>query len=206
MQMKRDLAETLKYWYLATVKPRKAIGELAASERKIAVGFWINLLFAGLYTSTVVIYYFVIERLPAVEPWMPIPADRYYLYQIFWTIPWGLSTWIMMSGIVYLLAIAGKKEPARYCFDGALLVCGIGWVVPNLILMWIPETLLVPIFGVFWPEWAELIRLTVIPPIWQTALVALGVRKIYDVHTIWATVLGLVSVGAFFIMFLAFMR
>ncbi len=204
--MKRDLAKTLKYWYLATVRPRKAIGELAVSERKIAVGFWINLLFAALYTITVVIYYFVIERLPAVEPWMPIPPDRYYLYQIFWTIPWGLSTWIMMSGIVYLLAIAGKKEAARYRFDGALLVCGIGWVVPNLILMWIPETFLVPIFDVFWPEWVELIRLTVIPPIWQTAIVALGVRRMYDVNLIWATVLGLVSVGAFFIMFLAFMR
>lgn len=78
----------------------------SSSGRIRAVAFWVNLIFAALYAITALIYH-VIGRLPAVDPWMPIAEERYYLYQIFWTIPWGLVTWIVFSGVAHLLAIAG---------------------------------------------------------------------------------------------------
>jgi hypothetical protein len=204
--MKENILLTLKYWYKATWQPLQAILELKDNPRKLAVSFWINFIFAVLYTLTVVIYYFVIHRMPAFPPWVPIPPEKYYLYQIFWTIPWGLATWVMISGSSHLLAVTGKPDHTRYSFDDALMVCGLGWVVPNLILMWIPETLLVPLFGVFWPDWAEVLRLMVVPPLWQTAIVAVGLRETHEIGWLKATVVGLVSVMVFFIMFLAFMR
>jgi hypothetical protein len=204
--MKEDLVLSLRYWYRATVSPRRAIVELKSHPRKLAIAFWINFVFALLYTITVVIYYAVIHRLPAFPPWVPAPVEDYYLYQAFWTIPWGLGTWIMMSGVCHLLSALGKENPDQYAFDNALLICGLGWVVPNLICMWIPETLLVPVGGVFWPEWVEMLRLTIIPPLWQTVIVAFGLRETYEVSWGKGIAIGLLSVLIFFIMFLAFMR
>lgn len=203
--MKEDIIAALKYWYKATLHPSRAIEELKTHPHKLAISFWINFIFAVLYSITVIIYY-LIHRLPAIPPWIPIDIKEYYLYQAFWTVPWGLATWIMISGICHLLSLIGKKEPKQYEFDDALVVCGLGWIVPNLICMWTPETLLVPISGVFWPEWVEMLRLMVIPPIWQTAIVGIGLRKTHNVGWVRGMATGLLSVVIFFIMFLAFMR
>jgi hypothetical protein len=85
------------------------------------------------------------------------------------------------------------------------MVCGLAWIVPNLICMWIPETLLVPL-GVSWPSWLEILRIMVIPPLWQMALVALGLVITHEIGWLRGVVIGLLSVVVFFIMFLAFMR
>jgi hypothetical protein len=194
----------IRYWARATVHPGAAIRALQHHPSKVAVAFWINLIFAALYTVTVVIYT-LIGRLPAFTPWIPIAAERYYFYQAFWTIPWGLATWIMMAGICHLLAIAGHRQRVGYHFEDALVVCGLAWIVPNLICMWIPETLLVPL-GVAWPAWVEIPRLMVIPPLWQVGLVAIGLRITHEIGWLWAALIGLLSVVIFFVMFLAFMR
>ena len=204
--MIENVTLSLKYWYKATLHPHKTIVELKTDPRKLAISFLINFIFAILYTITVVIYYAVIHRLPAFPPWVPIPAQDYYFFQAFWTIPWGLATWIMMSGICHLLSIIGKNDPNQYEFDNALFICGLGWIVPNLICMWIPETLIVPIAGVFWPEWFEVLRLMIVPPLWQTAIVSLGLRETYQLGWMRSIATGLLSVIIFFIMFLAFMR
>jgi hypothetical protein len=194
----------IRYWARATVRPRSTIATLKDHPSKVAIAAWINLIFAAMYTGTVVIYT-QIGRLPAYPPWIPIAVEHYYLYQTFWTIPWGLATWIMMAGICHLLAIAGPRQRPGYQFEDALMVCGLAWIVPNLICMWIPETLLVPL-GVEWPGWLEILRIMVIPPLWQTALVSVGLHITHQVGWLRAVLIGLLSVAVFFIMFLAFMR
>lgn len=195
----------LTYWFEATVRPRQAMVALKKDEKKVVVAVWVNLIFALLYAVTTLIYT-AIGRRPAMPPWVPVPEEQYYLYQTFWTVPWAFATWIMFSGIAHLLAIAGKPQPQRFAFEDALVVCGLGWVVPSTILMWIPETLLVPIFGVFWPTWVETLRLMVLPPLWQSLLVAAGLRETHEVGWVWGIVIGTVTVGVFFISFLAYMR
>jgi hypothetical protein len=194
----------IRYWARATVRPASTFAILKAHPSKAAIAFWINLIFAAMYTVTVVIYT-LIDRLPAFAPWIPIPAERYYFYQAFWTIPWGLATWILMAGICHLLAIAGPRQWRGYQFEDALMVCGLAWIVPNLICMWITETLLVPL-GVTWPDWLETLRIMVIPPLWQTALVARGLRIMHEIGWLRAILIGLLSVVVFFVLFLAFMR
>ena len=199
-----SILPALRFWAQATVRPGPTIRALKAHPNKVAIAFWINLIFAAMYTVTVVIYT-LIGRLPAFVPWIPIPPERYYFYQVFWTIPWGLATWIMMAGICHLLALAGPRQRRGYQFEDALMVCGLAWIVPNLICMWIPETLLVS-FGVSWPSWLETLRIMVIPLLWQTALVALGLRITHEIGWLRAVLIGMLSVVVFFIMFLAFMR
>ena len=163
--MKSKLIDALIYWFWTTFQPRDAVIELKEHPHKVAIAVWSNVIFAALYAITALIYY-AIGRLPAVEPWMPIREEVYYLYQVGWTIPWGLITWIAFSGVAHLLAIAGRETPTAYTYEDALVVCGLGGVVPSAILMWIPETILVPIFGVFWPAWIEMLRLMVLPIAW----------------------------------------
>lgn len=199
------LHSALAYWFESTVRPRQAMVALKKDEKKVSVTVWINLIFALLYAVTALIYT-AIGRRPAVPPWAPVPEEQYYLYQAFWTVPWAFATWVMFSGIAHLLASAGKRQPRWFAFEDALAVCGLGWVVPSTILMWIPETLLVPIFGVFWPEWVEILRLMVLPPLWQSLLVALGLRETHEVGWVWGIVIGAVTVAVFFVSFLAYMR
>jgi hypothetical protein len=203
--MKSNVIDALTYWFRATLWPKQAIIELKYHPNKLAVAVWINVIFAALYAITALIYY-AIGRLPAVEPWMPISPEKYYLYQIFWTIPWGLITWIAFSGVAHLLAIAGREDPTPYTYEDALVVCGLGWVAPSAILMWVPETILVPIFGVFWPAWVETLRLMVLPVAWQIVLVAVGLRETHDVGWVRGLGIGLMTVVVFFISFLAYMR
>ena len=203
--MKSNLMDAFIYWFRATFQPQDAVIELKEHPHKVAIAVWINVIFAALYAITALIYY-AIGRLPAVEPWMPIAEERYYLYQIFWTIPWGLTTWIAFSGVAHLLAIAGRENPQGYTYEDALVVCGLGWVVPSAILMWIPETILVPIFGVFWPAWIETLRLMVLPVAWQIVLVGIGLRETHEVGWLRGVGIGVVTVLVFFISFLAYMR
>lgn len=200
-----NITDAIGYWVEATLRPRQAIAELKTHPNKAAVAFWVNFIFAVLYAVTALIYY-AIGRLPAFEPWMPIPEETYYLYQIFWTVPWGLVTWIAFSGVAHLLAVAGRDTAVRYQFEDALVVGGLAWVVPNAILMWLPETILVPLFGAFWPMWVETLRLTVIPPIWQSLFVAVGLRETHEIGWLRGMGIGLVTVVIFFISFLAYMR
>ena len=203
--MQTNIIDALIYWLRATFQPIDAIIELKYPPNKVAVAVWINVIFAALYAITALIYY-AIGRLPAVEPWMPIREEVYYLYQVVWTIPWGLITWIAFSGVAHLLAIAGKENPTAHTYEDALAVCGLGWVVPSAILMWIPETLLVPIFGVFWPAWVETLRLMVLPVAWQIVLVAVGLRETHAVGWVRGLGIGVMTVAVFFISFLAYMR
>jgi hypothetical protein len=200
-----NVVDAIRYWLRATLRPQQAIVELQDRPNKVAVAFWVNLIFAVLYAITALIYY-AIGRLPAVEPWVPIAEDRYYLYQVFWTVPWGLVTWIAFSGIAHLLAIVGRKPASHATFEEALVVCGLAWVVPNAILMWIPETILVPLFSVFWPMWVETLRLMVIPPLWQSLFVAVGLRETHEVGWLRGIGIGAVTVAVFFVSFLAYMR
>jgi hypothetical protein len=200
-----NVVDAIRYWLRATLRPQQAIVELQDRPNKVAVAFWVNLIFAVLYAITALIYS-AIGRVPAFEPWMPVPEEVYYLYQIFWTLPWALVTWIAFSGIAHLLAIAGRQETSRYRFEDALVVGGLAWVVPNVIFMWLPETILVPIFGVFWPMWAETLRLMVIPPVWQSLFVAVGLRETHEIGWLRGIGIGVVTFLIFFVSFLAYMR
>ena len=60
--------------------------------------------------------------------------------------------------------------------------------------------------GVEWPLWLEIPRPMIIPVLWQTALVAVGLRITHAIGWLRAILIGLLSVAVFFVMFLAFMR
>jgi hypothetical protein len=112
----------------------------------------------------------------------------------------------MISGISHLLSIAGKKETLKYEFEDALAVCSIALVVPWTFLTWIPETFIIPFFGVFWDSWIEILRTVVFPTIWQTLLITIGLRETHDLSWKKGTGIGILTVVVFATMFVAFLR
>lgn len=205
--MVTNIRLALRYWFEATIRPGKVIEAFQANPQKVAISFWINFIFAALYSITALLLYLGSVPL-AIPPWMPVEAEVYYLYQPLWTIPWGLATWIMISGISHLIAIAGRQDQqGALQFEDALAVVAIGWVAPSFYFMWLPETFLVPFLGnEFMPAWLNLLRVSFFPVIWQTYLVAMGMRKTHQTTWIRALVIGVTSEVVFFMMFLAFMR
>ena len=113
----------------------------------------------------------------------------------------------MLASIAHVMAMLGRDNPSPCAFEDALVVNSIAWVIPSFVLMWLPETFLVPFFGgVPWPGWVDLLRLSLLAPIWQVALVVVGMRKTHGVGWIRGIVIGLVVTGVGFGMFLPIMR
>jgi hypothetical protein len=201
-----QIGEAFQLWFEAIAKPNKVFGRLKSSSDKLSISLWILFLFSLMYSFTALILYYV-QVLPAIDPWLPIAKERYYLFQTLWTIPWGLATGIMMAGVAYVMASVGRREDRVMGFENAMAVNAIAWIVPSFVFMWLPETLIVPFCrGVPWPSWFEILRLSVLAPVWQIVLTAIGMRKLYLVRWWRAIIIGVVLVGISFIMFLPFMR
>jgi hypothetical protein len=100
---------SLYYWFTAYVAPRRVIDEFKGDADKLLVSFWMNLTFSFLYAIAALAAYLVGQEI-AVDPWIPVVAESCYLYQCFWTIPWGITTWIMLAGICHLDALIGGEK------------------------------------------------------------------------------------------------
>lgn len=204
--MVENLKSAIQYWFMAIIKPVEIFRRFQSNKNKLQISLWIVLLFSFMYAITAYLLYRV-GTLPAIEPWVPIAAESYYLYQAFWTIPWGLVTTIMMSGVAHVTAILGRRCTEQYFFEDALLVNALAWVIPSFVFMWMPETFIVSIIGYIpWPGWVEVLRLAIFPVVWQVILVVIGMRQTHHVGWIRGILIGVVVTSLGFLMFLPVMR
>ena len=204
--MVENLKSAIQYWFTGIVKPVETFRRFQSNENKLQISLWIVLLFSFMYAITAYFLYRV-GILPAIEPWVPISEERYYLYQAFWTIPWGLVTAIMMGGVAHIMAVLGRRYTEQYFFEDALLVNAMAWVIPSFVFMWLPETFVVSIVrDIPWPGWTEILRLAVFPVIWQVVLVVIGMRETHRVGWVRGILIAVVVTGLGFLMFLPVMR
>ncbi len=205
LPLKHKINYALRYWFVAILRPKFVFGQLAANGEKLSISLWILTLFSGLYTVTSLLL-FRAGIQPAIDPWMPIASEQYYFYQTFWTIPWGLSTGVMLAGIAHIIAVLGREDKA-YTFEGALSVVTIAWVIPSFVLMWLPETIISLFFdGLPWPDWVEIMRLAILAPIWQVGLTMIGIRQTHGTGWWRGFIIGFLTTVVSFLMFLPFMR
>ena len=112
----------------------------------------------------------------------------------------------MIAGSSHLLCIAGRKDRGGHHLDDALAAVSLGWVLPWFVCGWVPETLVLVPFGLSLHPAIEVARWSVLPGLYQTALVAVGLRRTYGVSLSCAVFIGLVGNGIVFVMFFAFLR
>jgi len=98
---------------------------------------------------------------------LPIPPERWYLYQAFYTIPVGFVAIALLAGVAHGLArlLGGSGR-----WQDSWMLLSLASVLPWVFFTWIPETLFVLLGRPFlWGGTIELLR-QIIPALWQMAL------------------------------------
>ncbi|MCP2604883.1 YIP1 family protein [Candidatus Aminicenantes bacterium AH-873-B07] len=142
------------YFGGVVIKPRSTFNRLLKDPQHLIYGVKAFFLIGVLYTLTVI--GLAIVRAEIVFPaWIAIPAEDYYFWEIFFTLPVFLLGWILAAGLVQLLS---KIFKGNGTFEGSLAVLGFAMAIPAFV-MWIPETIATILFllGVMTQkEWIEI--------------------------------------------------
>lgn len=85
--------------------PSAFVSRLASDPRAVFVGFRNVLWMAILYWGVILLWAFGSDgvTLPA---FLRIPEEQYYFYELIFIIPMFFVTWLLASGIAYVMAIA----------------------------------------------------------------------------------------------------
>lgn len=197
----------IRYWMLAVSHPGAVLEVAQKDLHRVRISFYIILLFSLLYSLTALVLWQYV-RTPTLEIWIPgIPPEQYYLYQMFWTLPLLVVTWLAVGGVIYLFTCLAGKEAF---YEDALMIASLSIAIPYLMFWWVPETFLFPAMGagnfLKWPELFELERKYVYPGLWQVLLVAFGMRKVNNTNRILGIAAGFCAAVTLFGLFLPFMR
>lgn len=122
--------------------PRATALRLLADERRVRLGFLALLVpllgyvivYAGLSQSG--------AYPSAFSPWLAIPAEHYYRYNVFLLPPGILAAWLLASSVVQLL---GRPLGARGTFEDTASVLGFAISAASWALL--PHDLTVAILG-----------------------------------------------------------
>jgi hypothetical protein len=149
---------------LLPFRPRLLIPRLLEDRRKLALAVYGLLLIGGLYTIAVYIGFH--HGFGAVmTPFLRIPAEQYYLWETFFCIPAYFLVAIIFAGVARLVAAGFHGQGS---FENAFVLYSLSLVLPMLITMWLPESLVMIVFpshrstalGGFrlWPTWVDALR------------------------------------------------
>jgi hypothetical protein len=110
--------------YLRTIlRPREAFAELVAHDRALGYGFLATGITALTYT---LVYFFLAHnggRPTVFAPWLAIPAEDYYRWNLFLHAPSILLAWVAAAGFTQL---AARGLGGRGSFEHTLAVLGFG--------------------------------------------------------------------------------
>ena len=154
-------------------RPECIFTRLADSDRNAGYGWLTTLGYGSLYSLT------ALQlaarkweiRTPAI---LPIPEDRYYWYQAGFTVPVGVAGVGANALTCYGLSRAWGSDVTLAELWGPVSLAA---AVPTFVTMWIPETLILPIFpqDSLWPKEVDLGRIAV-GAAWSVALNVVAVK------------------------------
>jgi len=96
------------YYRDAFFAPSKAFARLVLDPRRLRFGLFSLLIVAALYTCVYIFLYYGDGR--PYKPWLPIAAEKYYQYNIFFLAPSMLLAWLLTSLVVHLTARAFSRR------------------------------------------------------------------------------------------------
>lgn len=99
------------YWGVL-VRPRATFDRLVRDDRKVRFGLYGVGITAVLYTA---VYFFLANnggRPTDLVPWLAIPAEQYYRWNLYLHAPSVLLAWIASAGVAHLVAraLGGRGE------------------------------------------------------------------------------------------------
>jgi hypothetical protein len=115
------------YYLGVAARPRRTFDELVTDPRRLRHGFLALLLTAFLYT---LVYLFLRlgGGLPSTfTPWLNIPKEVYYRYNLFLAAPSILLGWVLAAGVMQLLA---RLFSGTGSFEDSASVVGFSIAIP----------------------------------------------------------------------------
>ena len=166
-----------KFWrYLSQtiIHPAKTFKQLLADPHYLRYGTQVVFLIAILYTFTV-IGLALNHASVATPPVVTIPAEHYYFWQSFFTLPVFVLAWILAAGLAHLLS---KFFRGSGTFEGTAAVLGFALSLPGFVT-WSVETVITVLTLVGLMHQGAWTELTSHQGLWQVfayvyQLVALG--------------------------------
>lgn len=174
----RVLSAVVRVAVLPGATARALIGEGMALRLGL-IGF---VILAAMYTFTVAWGWWHGFG-AAVEPWVPIAAEDYYFYEIFFAAPVYFLVLIVFAGTTRLTA---QALGGRGTFETLVGLLGLSMVLPTFAFMWLPETILMVLFpgaratelggfaGV--PPWLDTVRQLAVPA-WMLVIDVIAVSE-----------------------------
>lgn len=161
------------------LRPRATAKAITDDPAALNYGLCAWLLMGAMYTITVCLGW--LNGFGAVvEPWLPIPPEDYYFWEMFFVIPVYFLVFITAAGTMQLVA---RGLGGGGSFEHTFTIVAMGGILPTFIFMWLPETLLMALFPSlraealggfsFLPGWADAVRQLIVP-VWTIAVYSLA--------------------------------
>lgn len=133
------MKKIIQYITIPVSKTSCKIEALINEKKKVHIGTSILFFVGILYAITVAIAAFK-GISTVVEPFIPISREKYYFWGMFFTIPVFFIDVITFSGTARFIAyfLGGQGD-----FESIFSIYSIVTVIPLILTMWIPETLLI---------------------------------------------------------------
>lgn len=181
------------------VHPDATLRDLAR-RRDLALAFRFVLAYGLLYAGTALALA-LRRRAPVHEPYLRIPAARYYWWQTAFTVPVVLAGWLVLGATAWaVLRLAHRPTSLRGC----LAVLAFSAYAPLLAGMWTTETVVAVGFRRYWgappgsPAVVRRIGRWYLPAVvvWAAALSVLGLRRAADASWPASTLAASAGMGA----------
>lgn len=197
-----DAKKLAGYVFGTLVRPGRTFSLLLKEKRPMAYGLACVLLVGVLYSISVAFGY--LNGFGAmVQPFIPIGAKDYYLYETFFTVPAYLLAALTFAAVAQSLsALSGGKGR----FEDCVAVSGFALYATILPLMWVPETILMVFIPTLKFPFAPDIARQVLTFVWQAAVVTIGVRKAQDLSWGKTVAISAVAYVAYFAIFWTYIR
>ena len=97
------MAKNFFQYYIGTiVSPGPTLEDLITDDRKLRFSFYSVLITAILYTFVYV--FLILGGGQPFKPWLDIPLETYYRYNVFFCAPSMFLGWILSAGVIHTLA------------------------------------------------------------------------------------------------------
>lgn len=111
----------ITYYFGTITKPTTTFTYLAGDKKNMSFGFYAVLITAILYTLVYV--FLILGGGQPFMPWLNIPLEKYYRYNVFFCAPSMFLGWILAAGVVHTI---GNRISTTGTFDQTLSLFGFG--------------------------------------------------------------------------------
>lgn len=174
-----------RYYFNVIIRPRRTFDVLVTDPRRLRFGLLALAITAILYTFVYV--FLILGGGQPFKPWLAIPDDVYYRYNVFFAAPSMFLAWILAAGATQLLGhlVAGKGS-----FEDTLSVLGFGISIASWSTL-IHDLLTSFLGGVHIIDQREYEHMLNSPTLWRTIL---WIQ--FAIYLVWFLLLFAKGIGA----------